>query len=120
VDYSLVLARQLAREGMALDAFIVNRVQQRAGEPAPLALASALAQRLGTEAVEGDLLAKIERVVTLQNDAARRDSERTGGIERELSNLGAKRSPPLIALPELRGNINGVEALTQIARAMAS
>jgi anion-transporting ArsA/GET3 family ATPase len=119
VDESLTLARQLTREGMALDAFIVNRVQQSAGQPAPEALASALALRLGNAPVGGELLAKIERVVTIQNDAARRDHERTTDIERELSHLGAKRSPPLIALPELRGNVNGVEALTQIARAMA-
>jgi anion-transporting ArsA/GET3 family ATPase len=120
MDESLELTRQLAREGMALDAFIVNRVQQSAGQPTRAALASSLGQRLGVAQVPDELLAQVERVVALQNAAATRDRERTSSIERELKSFGSRRSPPLIALPELRGNINGVEALAQIARAMES
>jgi anion-transporting ArsA/GET3 family ATPase len=129
IDESLELTRQLAREGMSLDAFIVNRVQQGAGQPTLEALASELGKRLAAlpsaalpsaalPPADG-LLAKIEQVAALQNAAAGRDSERLLHIERELGALGSRRSPPLIALPELRGNIFGIEALALIARALA-
>ena len=67
-----------------------------------------------------ELVAKVERVVAEQNAAAARDSQRLQSLERELRVLGARPAPLLLPLPELRGNIHGVEALGQIARALSS
>jgi anion-transporting ArsA/GET3 family ATPase len=120
MDESLALARQLVSEGMALDAFIVNRVQPPAGSAPREALAGALAARLGAAFAGPELVAKVERVVAEQNAAAARDSQRLQSLERELRVLGARPAPLLLPLPELRGNIHGVEALGQIARALSS
>jgi anion-transporting ArsA/GET3 family ATPase len=117
---SLELARQLVSEGMALDAFIVNRVQQPAGSPPSDALRSALGARLGAPLAGSDLVAKVERVVAEQNAAAARDGERLQSLEQKLRALGTKQAPPVLSLPELRGNIHGVEALGHIARALAA
>src|SRR5690606_2786608 len=114
---SLELARQLLSEGMALDAFLVNRVQQPAGAAPAEALASALAARLGEALAGPELLAKVERVAAEQNAAAARDRERLRALEQELRALAPSNAPPVLALPELRGNIHGVEALGYIARA---
>jgi anion-transporting ArsA/GET3 family ATPase len=119
MDESLELARQLVSEGMSLDAFIVNRVQQPAGSPSSEALGSALGARLGAVLAGPDLLAKVERVVAEQNAAAARDRERLQNIEHRLHALGTK-PPPVLPLPELRGNIHGLEALSHIARALAA
>jgi anion-transporting ArsA/GET3 family ATPase len=120
MDESLELTRQLAREGMSLDAFIVNRVQQAAGKPPREALASELGKRLENARPADELLTKIEYVAALQDAAASRDAERVLRIERELGSLGSRRNPPLLTLPELRGNIYGIEALALIARALAA
>jgi anion-transporting ArsA/GET3 family ATPase len=119
MDESIELARQLVSEGMSLDAFIVNRVQQPAGSPSSEALGSALGARLGAALAGPDLLAKVERVVVEQNAAAARDRERLQSIEHRLRALGTL-PPPVLPLPELRGNIHGVEALSHIARALAA
>jgi anion-transporting ArsA/GET3 family ATPase len=120
MDESLELARQLVAEGMSLDAFIVNRVQQPAGSPHRDALGSALGARLGAALAGPDLVAKVERVAAEQNAAAARDAERLLTLEHKLRALGTRHAPPVLALPELRGNIHGVEALGHIARALAA
>jgi anion-transporting ArsA/GET3 family ATPase len=120
MDESLELARQLVSEGMALDAFIVNRVQQPAGSPSSEALGSALGARLGAALAGPDLLARIERVVAEQNAAAARDGERLQSLRQKLRALGTRPAPPVLPLPELRGNIHGVEALGHIARALSA
>lgn len=117
---SLELARQLLSEGMALDAFLVNRVQQPAGAAPAEALASALGARLGEALAGPELLAKVERVAAEQNAAAARDRERLRALEQELRALAPSNAPPVLALPELRGNIHGVEALGYIARALSA
>lgn len=119
VEESLTLARQLVAEGMSLDAFIVNRVQQPAGAPSSEALASALGARLAAALAGPDLIAKIERVAAEQNAAAARDGERLQTIERELCAIARGKAPPVLPLPELRGNINGVEALVPLAKSLA-
>jgi anion-transporting ArsA/GET3 family ATPase len=119
MDESLELARQLGAEGMSLDAFIVNRVQQPAGAPSRELLASALGARLGAALASEDTLQKVERVAAEQDAAAARDGERLVTLERKLRALPAG-APPVLGLPELRGNIHGVEALGYIARALGS
>jgi anion-transporting ArsA/GET3 family ATPase len=120
MDESLELARQLVAEGMSLDAFIVNRVQQPAGSPSSEALGSALGARLGAALAGPDLVAKVQRVAAEQNAAAARDGERLLTLEHKLRALGTRNAPPVLPLPELRGNIHGVEALGHIARALAA
>lgn len=116
---SLELARQLTAEGMSLDAFIVNRVQQPAGAPDREALALALGARLTTPLDAPELVAKIERVAAEQNAAAARDIERWRGLEQKLRGFAGASAPPVLPLPELRGNIHGLEALGYIARALS-
>jgi hypothetical protein len=120
MDESLELARQLLAEGMSLDAFIVNRVQQPAGAPSSEALASALGARLAAALAGPDLTTKIERVAAEQNAAAARDGERLIALEQKLRGFARARTPPVLPLPELRGNIHGVEALGYIARALSA
>jgi anion-transporting ArsA/GET3 family ATPase len=120
MDESLELARQLLAEGMALDAFIVNRVQQPAGSPSSEALASALGARLAAALAGPDLVAKVERVAAEQNAAAARDGERLRALEQKLRGFASASAPPVLPLPELRGNIHGVEALGYIARALSA
>src|SRR5690606_35091781 len=116
---SLTLARQLIAEGMSLDAFIVNRVQQPAGSPSSEALATALGARLAAALAGPDRSGQVERVAAARNAAAARDGERLQRLERELYAIARGSAPPVLALPELRGNISGVEALGYIARALA-
>lgn len=118
LDESVGLARQLLSEGMALDAFIVNRVQQPAGSAPSEALAAALGARFGATLAGPDALAKVERVAAEQNAAAARDAERLARLEQELRSLARREPPAVLSLPELRGNIHGVEALGHIARAL--
>jgi anion-transporting ArsA/GET3 family ATPase len=120
MDESLAFARQIVAEGMALDAFIVNRVVEAAGSPSSEALASALGARLGVAFAGPELVAKVARVVAEQNAAAARDGERLQHLQRELRALGARPAPLVLRLPELRGNVHGVEALSQIARALSA
>jgi len=117
IDESLALARQLAAERMSLDAFIVNRVQPPASSPTRAELAAALGARLGPGLVSDALLAKLEQVAAAQNAAAARDGERVSGLTRELRSLGSP--PQIFTLPELRGNVSGVDALSHIARRLA-
>jgi hypothetical protein len=117
---SLELARQLLAEGMSLDAFIVNRVQQPAGAPLSEALAVALGARLAAALAGPDLTRKVERVAAEQNAAAARDGERLMAVEQKLREFARASAPPVVALPELRGNIHGVEALGYIARALSA
>ena len=118
LDESLGLARQLAAERMSLDAFIVNRVQPSAGSPTREALAAALGARIDAGLIGPELLGKLERVVADQNAAAARDGERLLMLELELRALGG-RPPPIFTLPELRGDVSGVDALSHIARRLA-
>jgi anion-transporting ArsA/GET3 family ATPase len=120
MDESLELARQLLAEGMSLDAFIVNRVQQPAGAPSSEALATALGARLAAALAGPDLTTKIERVAAEQNAAAARDRERLMALEQKLRAFARASAPPVLPLPELRGNIHGVEALSHIARALST
>ena len=120
LDESLELARQLRAEGMALDAFIVNRVQQPAGTASSEVLAGALGARLGAALAGPDLVEKVARVAAEQNAAAARDGERVSALQRKLSALGSRTAPAVVGLPELRGNIHGVEALSHIARALSA
>ena len=53
----------------------------------------------------------MERVAAEQNAAAARDGQRLQSLEQSLRALGTKSSPVLLPLPELRGNIHGVDAL---------
>jgi anion-transporting ArsA/GET3 family ATPase len=120
MDESLELARQLLAEGMSLDAFIVNRVQQPAGAPSSEALATALGARLAAALAGPDLTTKIERVAAEQNAAAARDRERLMALEQKLRGFARASAPPVLPLPELRGNIHGVEALSHIAHALST
>jgi len=118
IDESLALARQLTAERMSLDAFIVNRVSAPAGHPAREVLAAELGSRIDPSLVGDDLLQTLEGVIAEQNAAAERDGARVNELSLELAGLGAS-PPPIFTLPELRGDVSGVDALAQIARRLA-
>ena len=118
VEESLALARQLAAERMSLDAFIVNRVASAAGSPAPEVLAAELARHIEPSLVGEDLRNTLGRVIAEQNAAAERDGARVSELTLELASLGAN-PPPVFTLPELRGDVSGVDALGHIARRLA-
>ncbi len=123
IDESLRLTRQLAKEGMALDAFIVNRVQAPAGSPSAEQIERALlAHSTAQEAApSSQLLGKIAELVTVRNAAAARDSSRVRDIEVGLRAIGdGFPAPPVVLLPELPADVQGLDALEQIARVLAS
>jgi len=57
-------------------------------------------------------------VIADQNAAAARDSGRVTELTQALGGLGAS-PPPVFTLPELRGDVSGLDALAHIARRLA-
>jgi hypothetical protein len=121
IDESLLLAQQLAVEGMSLDAFIVNRVQRAAGPPTPAQLADALRTHLTAWPAERapGLVEKIARLASVQNTAAALEADRVESIAARLESL-MKGGVPLQLLPELPANVHGVDALKRIALVMGA
>jgi anion-transporting ArsA/GET3 family ATPase len=123
IDESLRLTRQLAKEGMALDAFIVNRVQAPAGNPSPEQIKQSLLAHsaAGDPEPSAQLLDKIGTLVTVRNAAAARANQRVADIEIGLRAIGgAFVTPPIVLLPELPADVQGLDALKQIARVLVS
>lgn len=121
IDECLRLAEQLAIEGMALDAFVMNRVQRPAGAPGVAEIAAALGARLPAWPAERlpELADKVARVASSQNEAAGRAAEQVRHVERRLDALTRGSPPALELLPELPANLQGVDALAQIAEVLA-
>ena len=121
IDECLRLAEQLAIEGMSLDAFVMNRVQRPAGAPGVAEIAAALGARLPAWPAERlpELADKVARVAGAQNEAAGRAAEQVRHVERRLDALTRGSPPPLELLPELPANVQGVDALAQIAEVLA-
>lgn len=122
IEESLQLARQLAIEGMSLDAFIVNRMQWPAGSFDAAELERALlAHSVGeTPAQRQSLVQKITQVGSEQNAIAAQGAARVRSVEASLSAMAAGgRRPPLLRLPEFPANLASIDALKQMAELLA-
>jgi anion-transporting ArsA/GET3 family ATPase len=115
---ALQLLDRLQAEGMALDALIINRQRSR-----PLAASEgqrldALRRRL--PAWTPERLQHLARgVARAEADAARAahiDADRAAGIRRHL--LGAPTATALGSVPELPANLDSIDALLRIGRAL--
>ncbi len=116
---SLELGTRLAEDRMALDGFILNRWQ----EPSPLASPEAIERALG-QALPGwdranwpGLSEKVAAVASTQNRAAEADAERFGKLSARL--LALSPALPLVRVPELPADVQGLGALGAIADALA-
>jgi anion-transporting ArsA/GET3 family ATPase len=118
---SLRLARQLTLEGMALDGFIVNRMPQSVGDASPAQIEAALVARLPhwEAARTPELLDKISAVAARQTSRSERSRERLGDLRAELEALGLQTPPPLLLVPELPGDVQGMAALDRLAATLA-
>jgi anion-transporting ArsA/GET3 family ATPase len=122
IEETLRLAAQLAKEHMSLDAFIVNRVQGAAGTASTAQIAAALAKHAPASDPEQDsrLVEKIAELARAQNVAATHASERVRSIQSGLSALALGAAFPILRLPELPADVQGVDALKLIADVLAA
>jgi anion-transporting ArsA/GET3 family ATPase len=120
IDESLKLVRQLALEGMSLDAFIVNRMPTPTGNASAAEIADALAAHIAGWAPERwpRMVEKIGKVSLEQNLAAARAAATVRELEARLEALVAGAAPPVVLVPELAADVQGIDALKQIARVL--
>jgi len=122
LEESLRLGRQLQLEGMALDSFVVNRMPQPGGDATRAQLAQALHERRAQwPAPEAEAsLDAILRVVAQQNARQRESAQRVETARAELRALSRGSAAELVLLPELPADVQGVSALHELARVLAS
>jgi anion-transporting ArsA/GET3 family ATPase len=120
IDESLKLVRQLGIEGMSLDAFIVNRIPTPAGNASATQIAAALTAHVAGWTPERwpRLVEKVGRVVLEQNLDAARAAATVRDLEARLEILVSGAAPPLVLVPELAADVQGMEALKQIAQVL--
>jgi anion-transporting ArsA/GET3 family ATPase len=115
-EEALRLAARLASDGMALDAFVVNRCRREPAAANRTELERELQREFGwpaaraRAAAEGALLATREATLS-----SARDREQVARIAQRLDALGESR-PPLVEVAELPEDRVGVDALTDVAR----
>jgi anion-transporting ArsA/GET3 family ATPase len=121
-DETLELARQLQLEGMALDGVIVNRLPPPAGNADPAALARALARRAPhwDAALHPELVTRIAAADAEQNRAAAHSLEQLESLTLRLAATRAGARPPVLTIPELPADAQGLDALSRIADVLAS
>jgi len=120
IQESLALLAHLTAENMTADAFVLNRMP----EPAAVASDSEIERALQEHALAGelarspDLAHRINRVAAEHQKRAALASERAQTLEHTLAATARGKPPPLVRVPELRVEVQGVEGLKQIARAL--
>jgi anion-transporting ArsA/GET3 family ATPase len=122
IEETLRLAAQLAKQKMALDAFIVNRVQTSAGTANAAQITESLRKHAapGDPAQEARLVEKIAELALAQNLSAAHAAERVRSIQAGLSALALGGAFPILTLPELPADVQGVDALKLIAEVLAA
>jgi anion-transporting ArsA/GET3 family ATPase len=117
LDESLALLAHLESEKMSADAFVLNRMPERVGAASSAEIEQALRDR----AVSGsaDLALRIGRAAADQDERAARADARVVKLQRALAERG-RASPPLVRVPELRAEVQGIDGLRQIARMLAA
>jgi anion-transporting ArsA/GET3 family ATPase len=117
LDESLALLAHLEGEKMSADAFVLNRMPERVGAASSAEIEQALRDR--AVAGSADLARRIGRAAADQDERAARADARVVKLQRALAERGSA-SPPLVRVPELRAEVQGIDGLRQIARMLAA